>query len=129
MARELTQRLTALGRAHDLVRPLPDEEKKDALLGDLISVVLAPYDDMRAFSGRVRVSVPRMAVSEASATTLFLVIHELTTNSLKFGAPLQTLAPSTDLALPILRTWSLYGPKEGDHRLKHRPARAGLAAS
>ena len=86
MARELTQRLTALGRAHDLVRPLPDEEKKDALLGDLISVLLAPYDDMGAFSGRVRVSVPRMAVSEASATTLALVIHELATNSLKYGA-------------------------------------------
>lgn len=86
MARELTQRLTAPGRAHDLVRPLPGSEKKDALLGDLISVLLAPYDDMGAFSGRVRVSVPRMAVSEASATTLALVVHELATNSLKYGA-------------------------------------------
>lgn len=86
MARELTQRLSALGRAHDLVRPLPGAAKKDALLGDLISVLLAPYDDMGAFSGRVRVSVPRMAVSEASATTLALVVHELATNSLKYGA-------------------------------------------
>ena len=49
-------------------------------------MLLAPYDDMGAFSGRVRVSVPRMAVSEASATTLALVIHELATNSLKYGA-------------------------------------------
>jgi len=86
MARELTQRLTALGRAHDLVRPLPGEEGKAALLGDLLTVLLAPYDDLGAFSGRIRVSVPRMGVGEQSATTLALVVHELATNSLKYGA-------------------------------------------
>ena len=86
MARELTQRLTALGRAHDLVRPLPGGEGNAALLGDLLTVLLAPYDDMGAFSGRVRVSVPRMGVGEASATTLAMVVHELATNSLKYGA-------------------------------------------
>jgi two-component sensor histidine kinase len=86
MARELTQRLTALGRAHDLVRPLPGQEGKAALLGDLLTVLLAPYDDLGAFSGRVRVAVPRMGVGEKSATTLALVVHELATNSLKYGA-------------------------------------------
>ena len=86
MARQLAHRLTALGRAHDLVRPLPGHAKTDALLGDLISVLLAPYDDLGAFSGRIRVSVPRMGVDEASATTLALIIHELATNSLKYGA-------------------------------------------
>jgi len=39
-----------------------------------------------AFSGRIRVSVPRMGVGEASATTLAMVVHELATNSLKYGA-------------------------------------------
>lgn len=86
MARELTQRLTALGRAHDLVRPLPGKEGKAALLGDLLAVLLSPYDDLGAFSGRIRVSVPRMGVGESSATTLALVVHELATNSLKYGA-------------------------------------------
>ena len=86
MAQELTHRLTALGRAHDLVRPLPGEGGKAALLGDLFTVLLAPYDDMGAFSGRVRVSVPRMGVGEEAATTLALVVHELATNSLKYGA-------------------------------------------
>lgn len=86
MARQLTNRLTALGRAHDLVRPLPGHTKTDALLGDLLSVLLAPYDDLGAFSGRIRVSVPRMGVGEASATTLAMIIHELATNSLKYGA-------------------------------------------
>jgi two-component sensor histidine kinase len=86
MAQELTHRLTALGRAHDLVRPLPGQGGKAALLGDLLTVLLAPYDDMGAFSGRVRVAVPRMGVGEQAATTLALVVHELATNSLKYGA-------------------------------------------
>lgn len=87
MARELTQRLTALGRAHDLVRPLPGQtDAAAALLGDLLSVLLAPYDDLGAFSGRIRVSVPRMIVGETATTTLALIVHELATNSLKYGA-------------------------------------------
>jgi two-component sensor histidine kinase len=86
MAQELTHRLAALGRAHDLVRPLPGQGGKAALLGDLLTVLLAPYDDVAAFSSRVRVSVPRMGVGEEAATTLALVVHELATNSLKYGA-------------------------------------------
>lgn len=86
MARELTQRLTALGRAHDLVRPLPNAEGKAALLGDLLSILLAPYDETAAFSGRIRVAVARMGVGEQAATALAMVIHELATNSVKYGS-------------------------------------------
>jgi two-component sensor histidine kinase len=87
MARELTLRLTALGRAHDLVRPVPGQtEAASALLGDLLTVLLAPYDDLGAFSGRIRVSVPRMRVGESATTILAMVVHELATNSLKYGA-------------------------------------------
>ena len=87
MADELTLRLTALGRAHDLVRPVPGQtEAASALLGDLLTVLLAPYDDLGAFTGRIRVSVPRMSVGESSTTILALVVHELATNSLKYGA-------------------------------------------
>ena len=86
MAKGLTERLTALGRAHDLVRPLPGNEGKAALLGDLLSVLLAPYDDQGAFAGRIRVAVPRMGVGEGTATTLAMVIHELATNAVKHGA-------------------------------------------
>lgn len=86
LADKLISRLTALGRAHDLVRPLPGHEGNAVLLGDLISVLLAPYDDTGAFAGRIRVAVPRMGVGERTAETLALVIHELATNSLKHGA-------------------------------------------
>ncbi|MBB4004146.1 sensor histidine kinase [Aurantimonas endophytica] len=86
MAKELTGRLAALGRAHDLVRPLASGQGTAALLGDLLTVLLAPYEDLGAFSGRIRVAVPRMGVGEKAATTLSLIIHELATNSLKYGA-------------------------------------------
>lgn len=86
MTGELTQRLFALGRAHDVVRPLPGSQGSAALLGDLLSVLLAPYDDHGAFSGRIRVAVPRMGIGERGASALAMVIHELATNSVKHGA-------------------------------------------
>lgn len=86
MTGELTQRLTALGRAHDLVRPLPGAQGTAALLGDLLSILLAPYDETTAFSGRIRVAVARMGVGERTATALAMVIHELATNSVKYGS-------------------------------------------
>jgi len=85
MAHELTERLMALGRAQELVRPMPGQKVEAALLGDLISVLLAPYDEKGA-SVRIRVSVPKMNVGETSSTALALVIHELATNSAKYGA-------------------------------------------
>ncbi len=86
MSKQLTQRLMALGRAHDLVRPLPGGQGKAALLGDLFTVLLSPYDDELAFAGRIRVAVPRMGIGQSAATNLALVVHELATNSVKYGA-------------------------------------------
>ncbi len=70
MASEFTLRLTALGRAHDLVRPLPDGQGEAALLGHVFAVLLAPYDDLGAFSGRIRVAVERLGIGEKTATSL-----------------------------------------------------------
>ncbi|MFN3912957.1 sensor histidine kinase [Hyphomonas sp.] len=113
MAQQLTHRLIALGRAHDLVRPLPGHSKRGALLGDLLSVLLAPYDDLGAFSGRIRVSVPRMIVGEASSTTLALIIHELATNALKYGA-LSSETGTLDISAtghddPLILVWTERG--------------------
>lgn len=110
MAAELTGRLAALGRAHDMVRPLPGNQGRAALLGDVISVLLSPYDDMGAFTGRIRVAVPRMGVGETAATAVALAFHELATNSLKYGAlSLDTgtldVSGSTEESGEITITW------------------------
>lgn len=86
MTSDLMQRLMALGRAHDLVRPIPSKQGEAALLGDLISILLSPYDETAAFSGRIRVAVARMGIGERAATGLAMVIHELATNSVKYGS-------------------------------------------
>lgn len=73
-------------RVKNLLAIATGNQGQAALLGDLLAVLLAPYDESEAFSGRIRVAVPRMGVGEQSATTLALVVHELATNSLKYGA-------------------------------------------
>src|SRR3954471_15885634 len=85
MAHELTSRLIALERAQDLIRPLSGRKSEAALLGDLVSVLLAPYDEKGA-TVRIRVSVPKTNVGEKSSTALALVLHELATNSAKYGS-------------------------------------------
>ena len=95
---------------------MPNGQGAAALLGDLLSVLLAPYDDLGAFSGRIRVAVERMGVGEGSATAIALIIHELATNSMKYGAlsePTGTLdiASATE-ADHIVLTWlERGGPK------------------
>src|SRR6478736_409200 len=81
MAQELTSRLIALGRAQDLVRPVPGRNREGTLLGDLISVLLAPYDEEGA-SVRIRVSVPKMKVGETSRTALAVVILRMSKDRL-----------------------------------------------
>lgn len=78
-----------IGGARTSARPGATRTRADpggTLLGDLLTVLLTPYDDLGAFSGRIRVSVPRMGIGEGAATNLALVMHELATNSVKHGA-------------------------------------------
>jgi two-component sensor histidine kinase len=129
MARELTQRLMALDRAHDLVRPLPNKEGKAALLGDLLAILLAPYDDTGAFSGRIRVAVPRMGVGEKAATTLAMIMHELATNSVKYGclsaeAGMLDISSRSDEA-DLVIIWS----ESGGPDVPVAPSRAGFGTN
>ena len=86
LVKDLRQRIFALSRAHDLVRPDPSQQKKAAQLGDLLITLLAPYADTQLKTARVHISGPKILVGEKSATALALVVHELATNSIKYGA-------------------------------------------
>ena len=87
MAVDLLGRMTALGSAHDLVRPVPGAPRRPVLLSELLTVLLAPYDEHGAAAGRrVEVHGPDIRAGEASANALAIVIHELATNAIKYGA-------------------------------------------
>jgi two-component sensor histidine kinase len=128
MSEELTRRLSALGRAHDLIRPLPGSQGKAALLGDLLSVLLAPYDDQGAFSGRIRVAVPRTGIGERSATSLAMIFHELATNSAKHGA-LSSDEGSLDISGTIDgETMILIWAETGGPHLAEAPTMTGFGS-
>ncbi|MBI5320800.1 HWE histidine kinase domain-containing protein [Bradyrhizobium sp.] len=86
MVKDVRQRIMALSRAHDMVRPDFGQQKKAAQLGDLLGTLLAPYANAHSETERVHISTPKLLVGEKSATTLALVVHELATNSVKYGA-------------------------------------------
>lgn len=129
MAAELTGRLAALGRAHDLVRPLPGQQGRAALLGDLLSILLAPYEDLGAFNGRIRVAVPRMGTGEGAATALALTFHELATNSLKYGPCQKTQESLVFPVLPREKTWCSRGLNAAGPRFSRRPLRKVMEAN
>ncbi|WP_174287011.1 sensor histidine kinase [Sphingomonas bacterium] len=84
---DLRQRITALGRAHDFVRPHSAQSRPDvpqdslkALLGELFE----PYQ--QGSIPRIAVEGQDVAVDDRSATPLALLFHELATNATKYGA-------------------------------------------
>lgn len=86
MVKDLSQRLGALSKAHNMVRPDHSQQHKAAQLGDLLAALLEPYSNEHSNSERIRISTPKVLVGEKSAATLALVVHELATNSIKYGA-------------------------------------------
>ena len=87
MAHDIQRRLLALGNAHELIRPSLSKQKKAVSLGELLTTLLAAYDECGSVGDRIRMAVPEILVGEASITILALVIHRtFATNSIKYGA-------------------------------------------
>ena len=86
-ADDLRERITALGRAHDFVRPHSRDSapsaKQDSLHG-LLGELFAPY--AREDATGVVVTGDDVTVDDRSATPLALLFHELATNAAKYGA-------------------------------------------
>ena len=82
VAADLRERITALGRAHDFVRPHSAQSRPvagpDSLTG-LLADLFAPY-------GRITVEGTDLPVDDRAATPLALLFHELATNASKYGA-------------------------------------------
>ncbi|WP_341209471.1 PAS domain-containing protein [uncultured Sphingomonas sp.] len=84
---ELRQRITALGRAHDFVRPHSDQSRptlrQDSLHGMLVEL-FSPYHAQGR--ERIRILGDDVTVDDRAATPLALIFHELATNASKYGA-------------------------------------------
>ena len=85
---ELRDRVVALGRAHDFVRPSGsgskgEGERQDSLIA-LMQQLFEPYH--RDGTLRVMVSGDDVRIDDRSATPLAMIFHELATNSAKYGS-------------------------------------------
>lgn len=100
--RVFNARLMALSRAHDL---LMRETWTSAGLGDLVDQTLAPFriDDGRRFV----ISGPEVRFSPTAAVTMTLALHELATNSARYGA-------LSSAEGRVVAEWSVKHAPEGD---------------
>jgi two-component sensor histidine kinase len=87
MARDLNQRLVSLGNAHDLVRPTSGGAlAATTSLSRLLAILLAPYVEEGAMNDRVMIVSVDIDIGELASKAMALIVHELATNSIKYGA-------------------------------------------
>ncbi|NWK96938.1 histidine kinase [Sphingobium lactosutens] len=89
VAEDLRDRILALGRAHDFVRPhsaesAPQVGQGQGHLWGILDQIFAPYSTGQAT--RILLSGDDPRIDDRSATPLALLFHELATNAAKYGA-------------------------------------------
>ena len=103
VAEDLRDRILALGRAHDFVRPhsaesAPQVGQGQGLLWGILDQIFAPYNSRDR--SRIALSGDNVPIDDRSATPLALLFHELATNAAKYGA---LSVPDGRIALHIAR--------------------------
>ena len=85
MLADLTERLRGLAAAHDLILHV-NGKQQTVKLCDLLSALLKPYLTESSNSENISIIAPDITVSESAITSVAMLIHELATNSAKYGA-------------------------------------------
>jgi PAS domain S-box-containing protein len=83
MANDLRNRILALGRAHDFVRPHSDASRPDKAQNSLHGML---EELLAAYRERIIITGEDITIDDQSATPLALLFHELATNAAKYGA-------------------------------------------
>lgn len=84
---DLQQRVLALGRAHDFVRPHGDQPRSyqsHSSLAGMLASLMSPYE--ASPGDHIVVHGADVGIDDRSATPLALFFHELATNAAKYGA-------------------------------------------
>jgi len=104
VAEDLRERITALGRAHDFVRPHSANSRpavsQNSLHG-LLGELFRPYQSTGL--ERITVGGTDIEIDDRSATPLALLFHELATNATKYGA-LVNITGRISLDIAVLDT-------------------------
>ena len=129
-AAELRERVSALAKAHELVRLRGEAEGAQGLLSSLhalLAALLAPFAG--GVEGRLRVEGGDLSFDDGAATPLALVFHELATNAAKYGAWSVAggeVAIVTTVDAEVLRVaWR----ERGGPRLSGPPDKTGFGAT
>jgi PAS domain S-box-containing protein len=84
---DLQQRVLALGRAHDFVRPHSELSRSYIAHSSLTGMLLTLLGAYQAHEGeRITIRGEDVRIDDRSATPLALFFHELATNAAKYGA-------------------------------------------
>ena len=107
MAKMINGRIRALGRANET--SLDQAHLSVTDLGRTIRSVLTPYDPEKT---RIRYDGPEISISDSMASMIGLIMHELATNAIKYGA-----LSATEGTIEI--AWAInYAPEEGADALE-----------
>jgi two-component sensor histidine kinase len=79
-------RLSALAKAHGLIRRTTDVQERNGNLESAIGTILSPYDRDARSQRHSTLRGPPVELGEQALTSLALVFHELATNAAKYGA-------------------------------------------
>ena len=91
IAQNVGERLRALTRAHELTLPTCTSDRRPGharvTLQSLLQTILSPYvSPDQTFDERLLVCGPEVMIGEKAVTSLALLLHELATNAVKYGA-------------------------------------------
>ena len=126
-ARDLGQRIAALGRAHDFARPHSEHsrpESGETTLQALLGELFRPYPAMD--EGRIVLQGDDLAVDDKGATPLALIFHELATNAANYGALVAPEGVVTVDAAVAAGTCTLVWRERGGPRVAGAPERSGF---
>lgn len=91
LAEQVRTRLNAVARAHELMLPglvpASDTSKRRTEMASLIRTIVAPYSELKqGKDSRITAVGPDISIGENSVTSWALLLHEFTTNAVKYGA-------------------------------------------